>query len=108
MKRNRYIINGKFEKLAEKENFTIFTVSPNLLLSTELDGNFILFDSKRGVRYLIDDYDVHDTSEDVEEYGGIMREDLLGLCDIDRIIMSAWRAFDSEDNDVTQEEVYAY
>lgn len=54
------------------------------------DTNYRLYDKKEETTYLIDCEEVHESEEDIEEYGGILFQDLLDLR-IEEIKDVAWK-----------------
>lgn len=54
------------------------------------DTNYHLYDGE-GNDYLIDCGDVRDSLEEIEEYGGVLWEDLRNLNDVENIKECAWK-----------------
>ncbi|MEK4025462.1 hypothetical protein [Sporosarcina sp. FSL W7-1283] len=54
------------------------------------DTNYRLYDKKEETTYLIDCENVHDNKKDLEEYGGILYQDLVNL-EIEEIKGVAWK-----------------
>lgn len=76
--------------IAEKDGYTLFG---NM---NTWDMNYHLVDSK-GNDYLIDTGDVHDIVESVDEYGGLLWEELKSLDDIDMIKECSWKTVEADD-----------
>ena len=83
-----------FEELASKLKYgQIISRNKEYVLSSprnDWDTNYSLYDEKESLVYLIDTGDVHDNVDDLEEYGGILFQDLINL-DIYEIRDAAWK-----------------
>lgn len=54
------------------------------------DTNYRLYDKKEKITYLIDCEEVHENEKDLEEYGGILFQNLVNL-NIEEIKNAAWK-----------------
>lgn len=55
------------------------------------DTNYRLYDLVNNKTYLISTEDIHDNEENLEEYGGVLWQDLKCLEDVEEIKEVAWK-----------------